>query len=235
MIAFNRLSLFLFFKGNQMIDVSNSQAIGPVPAALVEGILAGDKDSVEGLFELYTRGLTFYFARKFGCQDAGDLVTETLMLVWEAIRAGSIREPERLAGFVMTIARRISYRVIEVRTQARQSESYIDHELAICNGLRTTAESPEDALFRAQQQIVMLKVLRGISRRDREVLERFYLLGQSPEQIQAETGMTETQFRLTKSRAKSRFGELGRKLLNQSKGRGLAQRADGMNGGIACA
>lgn len=203
--------------------------------ALVEGILTADEGAVERLFAQYRRGLTFYFARQFGSQDVDDLVMQTLTLVWEAIRAGSMREPERLAGFVMTIARRISYRVIEERVQARQMENRIDHEPHIFNDLRTTTESPEDALFKEQQQAVMLRVLRAMSGRDREVLRRFYLLEQSPEQIQAEMGMTETQFRLIKSRAKARFGELGQKMIVPPSTRRSPQLETLPARGVACA
>jgi len=184
--------------------------------ALVEGILAEDKSSVEQLFATYKRGLTCYFARQFGAQYAEDLVTETLTIVWEAVRAGSVREPECLPGFVMTVARRRGFQVVKERTHSRQAETHIDHEPAVLNGLQTSSESPEDSLFRAQQQAIMLTVLRSLSGIDREVLNRFYLLEQSPEQIQTEMGLTETQFRLTKYRAKAKFGELGKKLVTPS-------------------
>ena len=61
----------------------------------------------------------------------------------------------------------------------------------------------------------MLKVLRGISARDREILTRFYLYEQTQEQICAEMNLSETQFRLLKSRAKARFGELGKRSLGR--------------------
>ena len=44
---------------------------------------------------------------------------------------------------------------------------------------------------------------------------RFYLYEQSQDQICAEMGLTETQFRLLKSRAKTRFAELSRKTLTR--------------------
>jgi RNA polymerase sigma-70 factor, ECF subfamily len=49
----------------------------------------------------------------------------------------------------------------------------------------------------------------------REILTRFYLQEESQEEICAVMILTETQFRLLKSRAKSRFGELGKKKLAQ--------------------
>ncbi len=61
----------------------------------------------------------------------------------------------------------------------------------------------------------MEAVLKGLTARDREILTRFFLLVQSEDEICAEMGLMETQFRLLKSRAKARFAELGRKALTR--------------------
>jgi RNA polymerase sigma-70 factor (ECF subfamily) len=195
-----------------MNQFSDPKPSGSNSIALVEGILAEDQVSGERLFATYKRGLVFFFTRQLGPQQAEDLASETLTIVWEAVRAGSVREPERLPGFVMTVARRLGCRVIEERIASRQGESPIDHDPEVFNGLWDLAESPEDTLLRSQQETAMLKVLQSLSEREREVLERFYLHEQSPERIQTEMGMTETQFRLTKSRAKARFALLGKQL-----------------------
>ncbi|HVV44178.1 MAG TPA: hypothetical protein VHC72_03210 [Bryobacteraceae bacterium] len=59
-------------------------------------------------------------------------------------------------------------------------------------------------------------MLNGISRRDRDILNRFYVLEQSQEQICADMGLSYNQFRLLKSRAKARFGELGKRVAEGS-------------------
>jgi RNA polymerase sigma-70 factor (ECF subfamily) len=60
-----------------------------------------------------------------------------------------------------------------------------------------------------------VSVLDGLSVRDREILSRFYLDEQTQEEICDEMDLSETQFRLLKSRAKARFGELGKRKLIQ--------------------
>ncbi|HYA19008.1 MAG TPA: sigma factor-like helix-turn-helix DNA-binding protein, partial [Bryobacteraceae bacterium] len=73
-------------------------------------------------------------------------------------------------------------------------------------------DNPENSVMARQRADIARRVLEGVSRRDREILRRFYVLEQTQEQICEEMGLTYNQFRLLKSRAKARFGELGRKL-----------------------
>jgi len=72
---------------------------------------------------------------------------------------------------------------------------------------------PEQAAISREREEVVNRVLAELSDRDREVLIRFYLKDQSPSRICVEMELTETQFRLMKSRAKARCGELGKRKL----------------------
>lgn len=72
-------------------------------------------------------------------------------------------------------------------------------------------ENPEHSVMARQRADIARRVLNGVSRRDRDILNRFYVLEQSMEQICADMGLSYNQFRLLKSRAKARFGELGRR------------------------
>ena len=85
-------------------------------------------------------------------------------------------------------------------------------------------ENPEENAMLRQRTELIEKVLSELADRDREVLTRFYLHEQSQEQICAEMGLTETQFRLLKSRAKARFGELGKKKLTLKYLEGITMR-----------
>jgi DNA-directed RNA polymerase specialized sigma24 family protein len=73
-------------------------------------------------------------------------------------------------------------------------------------------DNPETTVMARQRAEIARKVLNGVSRRDREILNRFYVLEQSQEQICGEMGLSYNQFRLLKSRAKARFGELGKRV-----------------------
>ena len=63
----------------------------------------------------------------------------------------------------------------------------------------------ETVASRPQHPDVSTRILAAMSRRDREALMRFYLDRQSEEQIEADLGLTETEFRLIRSRARDQF------------------------------
>ena len=70
---------------------------------------------------------------------------------------------------------------------------------------------PEWTAIVRQRRMLARRLLGEVSGRDREVLVRFYLKEQSQQEICRDMELTQTQFRLLKSRAKARLGTLGRK------------------------
>lgn len=181
---------------------------------LVRRIEAGDDDATLELYEIFNRGMRFMILRQLGQQDLGDKVHDVFLTVIQAIRRGELREPERLMGFVHTILRRriatyIEEVVIRRRTESGSSEGLRTHQTP------QVARTPEHEMLAQEQQELVRSVLRRMSARDREILTRFYLDEQPQEQICQEMGLSETQFRLLKSRAKVRFGELGKRRLDR--------------------
>ena len=166
---------------------------------------------MEELYAVFSRGVRFYLCRQLGVQELEDKVHDTFLIVVQAIRRGELREPDRLMGFVRTVVRRQVAAYIDHAVQARKEQAELESGLTITDG-RTNPE--EDAIARQRIEI-MVEVLRSVSARDREILTRFYLLNQSQEEICGEMGLNGTQFRLLKSRAKARFGELGRRRLRR--------------------
>jgi len=129
----------------------------------------------------------------------------------QAIRRGELREPQRLMGFVRTIVRRQVAAHIDKVVHSRREQTDLDSGTRVAD----PRGNPEEAAIFRQRNELIQRVLHELSERDREILTRFYLDEQSQEQICSEMALTETQFRLLKSRAKARFGELGKKKLAQ--------------------
>jgi RNA polymerase sigma-70 factor, ECF subfamily len=184
---------------------------GPVPdwSTLVARIQAGDPSAMERLYALFSRGIRFYLCRQLGAQELDDKVHDTFVIVVQAIRRGELREPDRLMGFVRTIVRRQVAAFIDNAVQNRRDQVDLESGVSVSDG----RSSPEEDAIAGQRREIMKRVLCSVSQRDREILTRFYLLGQPQEQICREMRLTSTQFRLLKSRAKARFGELGRREL----------------------
>ncbi len=181
-------------------------------AALVERIRSGDEASVEELYTTFARGIRYYLCRHLGPQELDDKVHDTFLIVLQAIRNGSLREPERLMGFVRTIVRRQVAAFIDETVQTRKDQADIE----VGSRVPDSGSNPERRAIDGEKNQIMYEILRGISSRDREILTRFYLYEQSPEQICVEMRLSDTQFRLLKSRAKARFSELGRKRLSRA-------------------
>ena len=183
-------------------------------ARLVERVRVADPLALEELYDLFAKGIRFYFWRHLGSQDLDDRVHDAFLMVTQAIQNGELRQPERLLGFVRTVVRRLVATQIDHAVHSRRSRFSQD----MLSSLHDRRIGPEEAAIQSEYQEVAMRVLRSIPNRDREVLVRFYLQEQPACQICREMDLTETQFRLIKSRAKARFGELGKARLSQRTG-----------------
>jgi RNA polymerase sigma-70 factor, ECF subfamily len=196
-----------------MIGPEKSEQDGieePSWAGLVERIHDGEASGMEELYRVFSEGVRFQLWRQLGTQDLDDKVHDVFLIVAAAIRTGELRQPERLMGFVRTVVR-------------RQLANYIDHAVQTRNRLTPltsacpvaeTSPDPERAAIEKQHLDLAMRVLNGVSKKHREILVRFYLREQTADEICREMGITETQFRLLKSRAKLRFQEMARSRLN---------------------
>jgi len=184
-------------------SVSSSRTIDP--ADLVHRIMRGDPDAEADLYHIFSTGVRFLMMRKLGRSSAvEDELHTSFIITVEAIRNGSLREPERLMGFVRTVV-------------LRRMAEHINHEVFRRNHTVDTADyvirdrrvSADQMLIERQQREVARQVLEEMAENDRQVLVRFYLEEQTPERICREMNLTETQFRLLKHRAKARFAQKG--------------------------
>ena len=203
----------------------NSESVAEVPfqsdprepswSQIVERIRDGDPEGMEQLYAVFVKGVRFFLWRQLGPQDLDDKVHDVFLIITQSIQRGDLREPDRLMGYVRTVVRRQVAAYIDTAVQARRNQQPIDPAMA----LSVNEPDPERLVIERQNQDVAMRMLNVLPKRDREVLVRFYLQEQTAEEICRDMKLTETQFRLIKSRAKARYGELGR--------RRLSRRSDG--------
>ena len=181
-------------------------------STLVHRIYHGDNDSVEQLYRYFYGGIRLFLCRHLGAQELEDKVHDTFVIVLTAIQRGEVRDPSRLPAFVRTVVRR----------QVANHIGGVIHERRDCVDIDSTGgadqlvddrQSPEQQVISDEQISIMRELLLQVDERDRELLVRFYLREETAEQICADLNLSSNQFRLLKSRAKVRFGELGRRAL----------------------
>jgi len=170
---------------------------------LVERIRHGHPTALEDLYAL-AKNFTFFLMRQLGKDDLQDRVHDVFVTTAQAITAGKLRDPERLVPFVTTVTRFYTYSQIERRSFRRKVEGSLENV-----NVPDANINLDQSLYRKQKAQIVREVLAEMKPRDREVLRRFYLLDQSKEQICQEMGLTATQFRLLKSKAKAKFASAG--------------------------
>jgi RNA polymerase sigma factor (sigma-70 family) len=151
-------------------------------------------------------------ASTWGC-DPDDILHDVFLSVTRAIRAGEIREPERLHAYILGTAYRMCCRSLQKAVVARKN-------LALDPVLRVTCRAEpcaEAVLSEAQRLRTVEELIRALPQIDQVIVRRFYLDEVEWETIAAELDLTPTQFRLRKNRALSRM-------------RGLA----GVNSRVSC-
>jgi RNA polymerase sigma-70 factor (ECF subfamily) len=189
---------------------------------LVARIRSGQTDGMEELYHLFSRGVRFYFAKQLGFAELDDRVVDTFGAVVQAIRRDELKDPERLLGFVRTMVRK--------QVAAHAAEAVPERATKSAASSRFRQDNPGEAADFHRRAEIIDQVLAALTQRDREILTRFYLGEQNQDEICRETGLTETQFRLLKSRAKARFAELGKLLAHRGRSRPLPKAIDSPRG-----
>jgi RNA polymerase sigma-70 factor, ECF subfamily len=177
--------------------------------ALVNRIRKDDSAAMAELYNIFAKGIRYFLLRNLGPDELDDKVHDCFVIVTQAIRSGDLREPERLMGYVRTVVKRQIAASIDIAVQQRRNRVDFEHSMFTLSDWR---EDPERNVIAKQRAEIARRVLNGVSRRDRDILNRFYVLEQTQEQICAEMNLSYNQFRLLKSRAKARFGEMGKRL-----------------------
>ncbi len=186
-------------------STATARAAEPVWDDLANRLRRGEESAMQELYDIFAKGVRFMLFRQLGPDELDDKVHDVFLIIAQSLRNGELRDPSRLMGYIHTVVRRQIAGYIDRAVSMRRNRVELDFDDALCDG----HPDPEHEAMVRQNEELALRVLQSIPKRDREVLVRFYLKEETPEEICRELHLTETQFRLIKSRAKARFGELG--------------------------
>lgn len=184
-----------------------------LPAAhtndVVEMIQRGHPAGLEQLYAMASN-FTFFIMRQLGSDDLQDKVHDIFVTAATAISAGKLRDSDRLTPFLTTLTRFYTYGQIDRRVVRRKYVAPLEHA-----NIPDRRINLEHSIYRQQKMRIVREILGAMPKRDRDVLERFYVHEQTKEEICKEMNLTPTQFRLLKSKAKSTFAKLGQRRLNR--------------------
>jgi len=178
----------------------------------------GDPAAVEELYLLMKQMLRPNLLYSVRETDPSDLLHETLTIVVESIRNGELRNPAALRAYVQSVIRRqVAGKILRAvwnRKRMVNSAGALD--------CAHSSDNPEKDLLLHERKELIARGMRRLGSRDNELLTRFYLLGENYGHICEEMNLTETQFRLFKSRAKARLTAWARGAMDATQAVGRA-------------
>ena len=171
---------------------------------LASRIRIGDRQAEAELVARYQRGVTLLLRRSAGDPSlAEDLAQETFRIALEKIRRGDLREPEKLAGFLCSLARNLSIEHFRKASAHRASGPPPE------DSVRGDEPDPLERLLRAEQARIVRGILSELpTERDRQILLRFYLAEEDKAAICRDLGLTSLHFNRVLFRARERYREL---------------------------
>ena len=171
-------------------------------------VTAGDADAEAELVRRYKDGIAIIIQRIVHNEStAEDLSQETFRVVLEKIRKGDVREPEKLSGFICGVARNLA---IDSARKTRRSAA--GQEAVDADDIPDPQPDQFEQLWRKERAEIVRRTIDELkSKRDREVLFRYYIAEEDKERICADLGLTSQQFNSVIFRALKRYKELYKK------------------------
>ena len=128
-------------------------------------------------------------------QAAADLAQQVLLMTIERLRAGEVREPERIASFVLGACRMT---VLEMRRGAQRREELLER----WSEKAQSYEAPEPLALDADR---LAGCLERLSERQRSVVVMSFFADKAADAVGAELGLTGGNVRVIRHRALGRL------------------------------
>jgi len=184
-----------------VVSVSNETEL----TELVKRIIAGDSAAEEEVVRRYNQGVAIIIDQIVRSRSVTeDVSQDTFKIVLAKVRRGDLREPERLSGFVCSVARNTALDYVR-RTRHLKNQEAIGNAEQIPD----PAPSQLDQVLRQERAKVVRQLINELKqKRDRDLLLRYYVAEEEKDKICADLGLTRAQFNNVISRATARFKEL---------------------------
>ena len=182
-----------------------SATSGTELAEIVRRIMAGDPAAEEELVSRYSQGISVIISRIVGSRSATeDVSQETFKIVLEKTRRGDVRQPERLSGFICSVARNAA---IDYVRRARKTGSL--EEVRNAGHIPDPAPTQLDEILNREKTLIVRRIISELKiKRDRDVLLRYFIAEEDKNKICADLDLTRAQFNNVIFRASARFKKL---------------------------
>jgi RNA polymerase sigma-70 factor (ECF subfamily) len=168
-------------------------------AALAARVRAGDHAAEAELFRRLAPRVQLYGLRRLRDPAAADdLVQDVILMTFDALRDGRVREPDRLASFVLGTCRRV---VADQRRGAANRQRLLDRFGPDLAPLPADASGERPALDLAH----LTRCLERLSERERSVVVLSFYAERDSAAIGSELGLTEGNVRVVRHRALARL------------------------------
>jgi RNA polymerase sigma-70 factor (ECF subfamily) len=128
---------------------------------------------------------------------AHDLMQQVLLMTLERLRAGRLRDPERIASFVLGMCRMA---VLEIRRGTRRRETL----LAAYGDTAEAVEAPEPLTLEADR---LAACLQALAERERTVVVLTFFAEKPGDEVAQELGLSAGNVRVIRHRALARLRE----------------------------
>lgn len=184
-----------------VLSVSNETEL----TQLVKRIMGGDSAAEAEVVRRYNQGVAIIIDQIVRSRSATeDLSQDTFKIVLTKVRRGDLREPERLSGFVRSVARNAALDYIR-RTRHSTNQETIGNAEQIPD----PAPNQLDEILKQEKAAVVRRLINEMKqKRDRDLLLRYYVAEEEKDKICGDLGLTRAQFNNVIFRATARFKEL---------------------------
>jgi RNA polymerase sigma-70 factor, ECF subfamily len=205
---------------NELVMNSDVRSSAPDAELIVKLIQQGHPQGEELLYTTLSRGLRYLAIHKLG-EEGNDCFHEVFITLLSTIRDGALKDPTALFGYARTILKREIIDRFEERRKWNYEDSF-DWTIVPSADPALPADQAYESRHRAK---IMQEGLKTLRPKEREILVRYYLEEQEPEIIQREMDLTETQYRLLKSRSKQKLEKFTQEYLQRTDPRSTATLA----------
>ena len=165
-----------------------------------------DSPAESELYRRLARRVRLYGLRHLrDAQAAADLVQQVLLTTLERLRAGAVREPEKIASFVLGMCRMT---VLEIRRGTRRREELLEKWVPAFAGMTNEAEMT----YEAPEPLVLdpdglARCLEALAERERSVVLLSFFADKAADEVAAELALTAGNVRVIRHRALARLRE----------------------------